>query len=125
MRKTIYIIVTIAFIATASLAGMSYGAMRDTNAKMTTVTSENIKLKAKIAKQEVEIKKFDSINKADMLEACSNRARTNYMKYIEDNSVTTKEGLVTTHIPKFPGMIDNAQKELDSAEKDCNDAFGS
>lgn len=116
------IIVCLAAVGTAALL---YIELRNINKKLSTAMSESIQLEIKNKELNAQLGKFDGVEKADLLESCSLRARAAYSSYIRSNSVASKESLTTTYTPKSPDVLKIATEQLGVAEKICTDKFGS
>lgn len=102
-----------------------YNNLRDANQQLSATLSQNTKLEAEIKKLDTELHKFDDIEKSDLLKLCTERAGSEYTDYVRKNSISAKEGNVTTLYPKSPDTLRLATEQLKASEKSCTDKFGS
>lgn len=85
------------------------------------VTDKLSKEKEQLSSQ---LSTFKDISKKDVLNMCKERAAIEYSQYINENSVSSKEGNVTTITPKSSDILRTAEKNLQDANSSCQSKYG-
>jgi hypothetical protein len=121
--KVLAILLALLCGVVGSVATIQYFSFNDTKRELAAATSQNIQANIQVTKLEAELKKFDNIEKADLLTACNSRASNAYTEYIRNNSISSIEGSVTTFTPKSSDILRKAAETLGASKKSCTDRF--
>lgn len=82
------------------------------------------KLESDMTSLRKQLDNYKNFSKSDMYEICIERAKDTYSEYIRRNSVSFKEGNITTLYPKSPETTKVALQNQQLAETECGNKFG-
>lgn len=112
----------LAFCCTAT-AMFLYSELRKANAEVTFLNNDVRRHENKSKELANKLKRYEGVDFAQLRTFCSETAHDKFSKYISDNSIPQKNGLVTTFIPKNSGVLKEAQTTLDADIKLCNERY--
>lgn len=118
-RVLLGIVLATGTIGVSVFSYMQYQSILEHQRALDRADADNTALRQQNSELATKLKRYSVVNAGELIALCMEKANADYLRYIKDNSTTTTEGNVTTHMPKSREVLRVADEQLVAERAGC------